>query len=77
MPTLARAVIATLPALLLWGCGDEATEIAGDAVSEASDIVASSAHDALPLAPADIERLATLANVERDVLERERHPSGG
>ena len=69
MPTRARAVIATLLALLLWGCGDEATEIPADAVSEAGDIVGSSDHDALPLAPADIERLATQANVKRDVLE--------
>ena len=69
MPTLARAVIATVLALLLWGCGDEAAEIPADAVSEASEVVGGEDHDALPLGPADIERLATQANVERDVIE--------
>ena len=69
MRTFARAVIAALLALLLAGCGDDAAVIPAEAVSEASDIVGSSAHDALPLTPADVERLATLANVERDVLE--------
>jgi hypothetical protein len=67
--TSARAVIPTLLSLLLWGCDDEATEIPADAVSEASDITGSSAHDALPLASPDIERLASLANVDRDILE--------
>jgi hypothetical protein len=68
MPTLARAVIPASVAILLWGCGDEATEIPADAVSEASDIVGSGAQDALPLAPAETETLATRADVERDVL---------
>ncbi|WP_243060117.1 hypothetical protein [Nocardioides sp. SR21] len=69
MPTRARAVIVTLLALLAGGCGDEETAIPADAVSEASGIVGSSADDALTLAPADIERLATQANVKQDVLE--------
>jgi hypothetical protein len=57
-------------ALLLGGCGDdEGTEIPADAVSEVSDIAGTSAHGPLPLTPAEVERLATLANVDPDVLE--------
>jgi hypothetical protein len=69
MSMLARVVMPTLLALVLLGCGEEATEIPADAVSEASNIVGGRANGALPLAPADIERLATQANVEQDVLE--------
>jgi hypothetical protein len=67
--TLAEAVIAASLAFLLGSCGDEATTIPAAAVSEASDIVGGGGPGALPLTPTDIERLATLANVERDVLE--------
>ncbi|WP_345524692.1 hypothetical protein [Nocardioides endophyticus] len=57
-------------ALLLCGCGDdEGTEIPADAVSEVSGIAGGSADDPLLLTPADVERLATLANVEPDVLK--------
>jgi hypothetical protein len=68
MPSLAHAVVSTSLALLLTGCGDEETEIPADAVAEAGDIAGSGADAALRLAPADVEILASQANVERDVL---------
>jgi len=57
-----------LPAFLLSGCGGGTTEVPERAVVEASGIVGGTAHDALLLAPADVERLAGLATVEPDVL---------
>jgi hypothetical protein len=68
MPGVAT-LLAVLLGTLLAACGDEATEIPADAVSEASGVMGGSADDALPLAPADIERLASQSNVERDVVE--------
>jgi hypothetical protein len=61
--------VAALLALVLGGCSDEGTKIPAEAVSEASGIVGSSAHDALALGPADVERLATIADVEPEVIE--------
>jgi hypothetical protein len=57
-------------ALLLGGCGDDkGAEIPANAVSEVIDIAGSRADEPILLTAADVERLATLANVEPDVLE--------
>jgi hypothetical protein len=54
---------------LVSGCGPGATEIPAGAVAEVSGVAGGTAHDALPLAAADVSRLAGLAGVEPDVLE--------
>lgn len=68
MPRLARTATSASLALLLWGCGDDTTQISAEAVSEASDLMDGERREALTLAPTDVERLAALAGVEQDVL---------
>jgi hypothetical protein len=50
------------------GCGDDAIEVPADVLSEARDVMGGSGAGPLILDPADIERLAVLANVEPSVL---------
>jgi hypothetical protein len=67
---LKRVLVATLPALLLAGCGDEPIAIPSGALSEVHDITGSSSPAASPsaLASAEVDRLGAMANVEEDVL---------